>query len=189
MKEEWDLPSALGASIVIVIFMCVAIGIAGIWHWVAEVQGTTWAAWVQAVGSIGAIGIAIYLGRRTERQNAFGSKEHAYAFRACILDGLGAAINGCRISNKVAIEEGLAVLSDAIELGRAIHIDRLTGLEIIKLAQIRTHVILAEILLRRFVNTPTNMQVDFEAVRRRLQEICDAVLRVDGIEPLNPGHN
>ena len=185
MKEEWDFPAALGTSIVLVIFVCLAFSITGVWHWVAEVQGTTWAAWVQAVGSIGAIGVAIYLGRRTERQNAAGSLAHAFAFRACFKDGLTGAIYGCRVSNKVVIDEGLAVLTDAIELGRSVRMDRLTDKEVLKLAQIRTHAALAESLLRKFVNAPNNMQIDFVAVRMRLESIQNAMLIVDGKGPHN----
>ena len=79
MDEKWGWSGAVGAAIVVSIFACIAISASGGWpivqgafvwiaNWVDGVNGSTWASWAQAVGSVAAVWVALKLATKGDKR-------------------------------------------------------------------------------------------------------------------------
>lgn len=58
-EEEWGWPGATGASLVLAIFFAIAITAAVGWPWILKFLEGNAAAWVQALGSLAAVSVAL----------------------------------------------------------------------------------------------------------------------------------
>ncbi len=97
------------------------------------------AAWVQAVGSIGAIAAAIWIGQQSERSASRGARDHAIAFKVSLIDGLGMAIGAADAGDIYGFRMAKAVLADVMHLGQGVRIDLMTDpATIINTTRIRT---------------------------------------------------
>lgn len=178
MEKECDLPTALGAVILLVIFGSIALAAAGGWSVLAATQGTTWAAWVQAIGSIGAIGVAIYLGRRSEVSEAKSALGHAYVYRANVLASCAMALKGVLLQNTNLIRDAISTIDDAIDFGRNIRVDRLSDVETLRLSQVRTQAAIAARLLREFNAIETKFPVDWPNLGAVIKQIESKVASI-----------
>lgn len=83
------------------------------------------ASWVQAWGSIAAIGVAIWLGRRSENKAAAGAKEQAHMFKAAVLDALSHANSAAKNSSIGDLRAASARLAVIGKIGMAVRFESL----------------------------------------------------------------
>lgn len=97
-------------------------------------------AWVQALGSIGAIIAAIWIGRASERRRERGAIKLAVLFSAGALDGIAAAQRACSVEVVELISRALADLKDSYAVGQSVDLTLLTPLGSLRHAQTRSEV-------------------------------------------------
>lgn len=82
--KEWT--DYLGAAIVLTIFGLIAISAAGLWPWVNEIGGSTWASWAQAIGGLAAVIVALSLAGAESRRKRKEAEDRASLVAAMIGD-------------------------------------------------------------------------------------------------------
>jgi hypothetical protein len=133
-----DLATAVGAGVVVLVVAVVAIAAAFGPHALHGLFSEDGAAWIQAVGSVGAILVAIWVSNSAERRSQHAASELAALFKACMLDGSYNLLHATWTESSLLVQRSVAEIQDGLEIGRAIDLGRLPPIEALKIVRIRS---------------------------------------------------
>jgi hypothetical protein len=111
---------------------------AGGWNWFQGFLSSSAPAWVQAIGSIGVIWQAYRIGHKNDRAIARGAKNQATIFKAAVRDAMAEMLMSAQLRDAWGYRNGLADLSVAIDLGRAVRLDLLKDLDVVSISRFRS---------------------------------------------------
>ena len=135
-------------------------------------DSSDWAAWVQAVGSIGAIGVAIWLSHSSEREARRQAVQSGRIFAGKLLNCLGQLQKACANQNYGEISAEAVTLEELVEFGRRLRLDVLTAQEAWALFDIRALAVGAANLVDQTKNTTSLNHAggEFHNIRMKVLE-------------------
>lgn len=119
-------------------------------------EGT--AAWVQAIGSIGAISVAIWVSHNAERETRKQAIQNGHIFAGKLLNCLAGLQGACATQNVVQIMALITTLNELVVFGRSLKLDSLNANDAWALFDIRANAAEADDFAKRL--GPTSMHLD-----------------------------
>jgi hypothetical protein len=151
----------------------------GIDWWPLCMPKSEWAAWVQAVGSVAAILIAICISRQNERAAAEGARKSGEVFEVTLVRVLQEAHFAARSCKKASLYDALAALRETQMIGHAVPLERLLPAKVVSVSRLRTlcagSIELLDAFFRRSVPSSPDFKLlgdDLETKLRSYEEIC-----------------
>lgn len=139
--------------------------------WPVCLTKSEWAAWVQAVGSVAAIGIAIVLGRATDRDQRRHARNNTIAFAATTTGAIDLLVKVAEKGTLPDIGLARASLETCVQLGSAIRLELLPLDAISAVVTIRSLAAQAAEACRRYeIDLNPNSKAVLDSVVRRCQE-------------------
>lgn len=140
LRGEHDAVTVIGAAVVVAIFAVLGMVAAFGPEALGGLFSATGAAWVQAVGSVSAILVAIWVSSSAERRSQHAASEMAALFKACMLDGSHRLLEATRFETMILVQRSVGEIQDGFEIGRTIELGRLPPQEALQIVRIRTAV-------------------------------------------------
>lgn len=137
LKGDHDALTLIGAAVVVAIFAVLGLVAAFGPEAASALFSGAGAAWVQAVGSVGAILVAVWVSSASERRAQHAASELAAMFKACMLDGSYKLLQATWYESPIFVQRGIGEIRDGFEIGRAIDLARLTPLDALEIVRIR----------------------------------------------------
>jgi hypothetical protein len=114
------------------------VGLLMLFGWAWDLNKSEWAAWVQAVGSIGAIVGAIWISHRADRLKSQQAKAGALMFGHRLGMILHSQMEACANERDVDLRANAHVVRELVEIGRHIRLDGIAPEKINALIRLRT---------------------------------------------------
>ena len=168
---EFDFFACLGALVVLSIFASLAVAASGHWNCLPSVKDFDLPAWIQAVGSVAAVFVAIYIGRRSANDAAAGASAHCYVMFQTFKKGINHAVYGAEDMDLNKIRDGLALIKDSQQLGSTIRFDLLKDKQVMSAGQARSSIALARELSEQFLNLTHKNHSDFDTLAKKLNRL------------------
>lgn len=79
-----------------------------------------WSGWMQAVGSVAAIGVAIWIPWNAQREQTRQARKQALAFAGQAVQSLGAAYQACKVVDATLASSQRAILESSLAIGMGV---------------------------------------------------------------------
>ena len=178
MKEEDDLAAAIGAIAVAGLLLTLVLIAAGGWKWFSGFLESAAPAWVQAIGSIGAIVGAVWLSRKSQRVAEQGAISHYILFKVATRDAISGTFKAAAERDLVMLIEAQARFADAVSLGQSVRFDLLSAKDALIAARFRGVALHSKMLVDQYVIDP-RWRTDWGVLARRFIEQRQKVDRID----------
>lgn len=172
--------AVIGAAVVVAILALLGLVAAFGPASVGGLFSQTGAAWVQAVGSVGAIFVAIWVSNSAERRSQHAASEMAALFKACMLDSSYNLLKATWYQTLILVQRSVGEIQDGFEIGRAIELGRLPPQEALQVVRIRTEVAVLLVEANELLSKPPiaisrgdfdRLGLTTEIAREKIQEI------------------
>jgi len=118
-------------------------GADGIRNWLIGQAQDNAPAWVQAVGSLAAVAIVIWIDRRTFAQAKHAAREYAVLFMTLAVESIDQAAQNSSSGIKAQLRSNLAALDDCYDVGKAVKLESLSPREAVSVSMVRSHIVQA----------------------------------------------
>jgi len=137
-----------------------------------------WASWVQAVGSIAAIGVAIWLGRRSEVEAKSGAMTHYTLFKMAAQDSMNEVLSSARAHALHKVLFARARVHDAVKLGETIPLHMVAKDDAKIATEVRSLLTQASEFLDDTIKTSGNA-ISFQHIAGEFDRLLGELKRVD----------
>lgn len=137
MKNE-DVATAFGAAVVVGLLGTVVIAAVFGPNALAGMFGPAGAAWAQAIGTVGAVVVAIWVARQEQRVRKQKAAIAFEFFRSTVQQGASRGHFGAIAQASIVTDEAAALLRDAYALGCSLDLGDLEPIKALEAVRLRT---------------------------------------------------
>ncbi|WP_143435791.1 hypothetical protein [Hydrogenophaga sp. IBVHS2] len=132
-------------------------------------------AWVQAIGSVAAVAIVIWIDRRATAQAERAASQYAVLFMAQALESIDQAAETSSNAIKAQLRSNLAALDDCYEVGKSVRLEFLPPRKAVSVSMVRSHIVQARSATQHALDSSSGQLVGL-SLANVLAQYRDAVL-------------
>jgi hypothetical protein len=138
------------------------------------------ASWVQAWGSVAAIGVAIWLGRQSELGRKHGALNHYILFKTAVRDCLHGASQKAQNHDLQGVLYAQARIHDAVQLGQTVPLHLLPDLDALTATKFRSLIAEASGFLDHTIATSRNV-ISYQHIEGEFARMLAQLEKIDEV--------